>query len=129
MMIDARRGSSYVALVAVGGHDMSRYTINIGDDFPLDDDNGSGRGRGPRFGTILKVLFFVAVLAIVVSHPVKVALVVGLVLLLRRSGWWARMRAEWAARRNWNFDAWRGEAQRWAASHGNCCGGRYQEFV
>ncbi len=118
---------------------MSRYTINIGDDFPLDDDNGgNGHGRGPRLGTVLRVLFWVAVVAIVVSHPVKVALVVGLVLLLRRSAWWTRVRAEWASRRAWNFDAWRAEAQRWAARNGACCGSRgrrssgrggYQEFV
>jgi len=72
---------------------MTRYTINIGDDFPIGDDDkpryGDAAGpdhrrRGPRFGTVLRILFAVSVIAVVVHHAVQVAVITGLILLLRR---------------------------------------------
>ena len=72
---------------------MTRYTINIGDDFPIGDDDDKsgdrpgdkdGRRRGPRFGTVLRVLFAISLIGIVIHHPFQVALVTGLVLLFRR---------------------------------------------
>ncbi len=73
---------------------MTRYTINIGDDFPIGDDDepkqhGGGPGqdqrrRGPRFGTVLRILFAVSLIAVVVHHAVQVAIITGLILLFRR---------------------------------------------
>lgn len=65
---------------------MTRYTINIGDDFPIEDDapKTGERRRGPRPGLILRVLFAVSVIAIVVTYPFHTALVTGLALLIRR---------------------------------------------
>lgn len=108
---------------------MARYTINIGNDFPLGDDHEPGHGpghnsgdrpwgrRGFRFGMVLRVLFLLAVAAIVIAHPIKTALVVGLVLLLRRAPWAAefRDRAREAFRQMWPEAAQRMEA--WRARH------------
>jgi len=108
---------------------MSRYTINIGDDFPMGEDDGNRPGRPPgrRFRMVLRILFFVAVVAIVVGHPFKVALVTGLVLLLHRSGWWQRVRSDIRARGLFRRDHWRAEAQRWASRYGQCWGNRCRD--
>ena len=78
--------------------------------------------------------------AIVVGHPVQVALITGGILLLSRSEWWQRRRAEiaarWQARGMWR-DAVRSGAQRWAqtAGQGGCGRSRrseergFREFV
>ncbi len=71
---------------------MTRYTINIGDDFPLGEEpQPTGVPPGPDGGhrrfrgrLLLRILFVVAAIAIVVHHPVPVALVTGLVLLIMR---------------------------------------------
>lgn len=92
---------------------MTRYTINIGDDFPLGGDEppapGDQRetrpGRGRRYGLFLRVLFFLAVAAIVISHPLQTLLVVGAVLLVRRSPWFAEWRER--MRSTWRNGAWR----------------------
>ncbi len=69
---------------------MTRYTINIGDDFPIGDDDEPkpgephARRRGPRFWTIVRVLFAVSLIGIVIHHPFQIALITGLVLLVRR---------------------------------------------
>ena len=70
---------------------MTRYTINIGDDFPIGDDGEPkpgempGRRRGPRFWTVVRVLFAVSLIGIVIHHPFQIALITGLVLLFRRN--------------------------------------------
>jgi hypothetical protein len=109
---------------------MPRYTINIGNDFPLGDDHEPGPGhnsgrddwgwvrRGMRSGMFLRIVFLLAAVAIVLSHPFKVLLLAGLLLLVRRSPWFIELRARLLEgfRRAWpdgaqRFEAWR--AQRW----------------
>lgn len=70
---------------------MTRYTINIGDDFPIGDDDEpksgepQARRRGPRFWTVVRILFAVSLIGIVIHHPFQIALITGLVLLFRRN--------------------------------------------
>ncbi len=113
---------------------MARYTINIGNDFPLGDDHEPPHGpghnsghredwrwgrRGIRSHTLLRVLFLLAIAAIVITHPIKTAILVGIVLVLRRAPWAAEIRARIreAFQRAWpeaaqRIEAWR--AQRWS---------------
>ncbi len=72
---------------------MTRYTINIGDDFPLGEEPQATTGGPPgpdggrrrfRGRLLLRILFVVAAIAIVVHHPVPVALLTGLALLIMR---------------------------------------------
>ena len=92
---------------------MKRYTINIGDEFPLNDERPGARNR--RWGFALRALFGLAVAAIIFSHPFQAALLLGLALLVRRTGFFAEARARWrqgaAARR----EAWQraGCAPQW----------------
>lgn len=116
---------------------MPRYTINIGNDFPLGDDNEPGPGhnsgrddwswfrRGMRSGMFLRILFVLAVAAIVLSHPIKTALFVGLILLVRRSPWFVEMRARAldGIRRAWpegaqRFEAWQAQRSQYAPRGG-----------
>ncbi len=109
---------------------MTRYTINIGDDFPLGGDEPSGRGGDPgeaghrhrrRHGLFLRVLFFLAVAAIVISHPLHTLLIVGAVLLVRRSPWFAEARER--IRTNWRNGGWRDgqwSRQGWNAWQSRC---------
>lgn len=83
---------------------MKRYTINIGDEFPLNDERPGASGR--RWHFALRALFVLAVAAIIFSHPFQAALLLGMALLVRRTGWFGEIRARWhqgaAARR----EAW-----------------------
>ncbi len=113
---------------------MTRYTINIGDDFPLGGDEPPAHGdprdgrhwRGRRHGLFLRVLFFLAVAAIVISHPLHTLLLLGLVLLIRRSPWFAEWRER--LRGAWRDGAWRTASWRdskwcrdgWSAWQGRC---------
>jgi hypothetical protein len=135
---------------------MTRYTINIGDDFPLGGDDGpAGDPRWPsrrrrRHGVLLRVLFFLAVAAVVFAHPLKTLFVVGLVLWLGRSPRFAefreRARSAWRQavahdwqqemrdyRDSWNVwrDRWRGRCASRRASPGERTEehDRYRGFV
>ena len=72
---------------------MSRYTINIGDEFPLNDEAPGASDRRIRFG--LRALFVLALAAIVLTHPFHTLVLVGLALLVRRSRVWTEMRGRW----------------------------------
>ena len=102
---------------------MTRYTINIGDEFPLNDERPDAAGR--RWGFGLRALFVLAVAAIIVTHPFKAALFLGLALLVRRNGWFAEARARWRQGAAMRREAWqrqRGCGARWndrRAEHGN----------
>ncbi len=108
---------------------MTRYTINIGDDFPLGEDHPSsgdpgdgGRSRRHRrYGLVLRVLFFLAVAAIVIAHPIKTLIVVGLVLWLRRTGFFGDLRTRMGAA--WRDSPWRREG--WNGWQGRGCWHRH----
>ncbi len=75
---------------------MTRYQINVGNEFPLGvQQSGCGR-RGP-FGRAmaLKALFFISLAVIAVTHPVPSALILGAILLIVRSGMLHAAYARW----------------------------------
>jgi hypothetical protein len=91
---------------------MTRYQINVGDEFPLGEPGGGRRGPCGR-GKAVKVLLFLSLAVITVSHPVPAALVLGAILLIYRSGWLHEARARWQRgvmhRRTWGGDRyWHG---------------------
>lgn len=104
---------------------MTRYTINIGDDFPLGEEpsprdetpDGSWR-RHRRYGLVLRVLFFLAVAAIVITHPITTLIVVGLVLWLRRTGFFYDLRTRLGAA--WRDCPWRREGWNGFQNGGGC---------
>ena len=90
---------------------MPRYQINVGDEFPLGEQHRGDCGWNARRrpfgrGKLLKVLFFLSLVAITVSHPVPAALVLGMLLLIHRSGWLHEAHARWhrgeTRARGWN---------------------------
>jgi hypothetical protein len=92
---------------------MTRYTINIGDEFPLNDERPGASGR--RLGFALRALFALSIAAIIFTHPFRAAILLGLALLVHRSNWFAEARLRWRRSAAMRQDAWRrhGGHARW----------------
>lgn len=94
---------------------MTRYTINIGDEFPLNDEAPGSSGR--RFGFGLRVLFVLALAVIVLSHPFHAVVFLGLALVIRRTRWFEQARARWRQGAAMRREYWKnggGCGQRWS---------------
>lgn len=100
---------------------MTRYTINIGDEFPLNDERPGANSR--RWGFGLRALFVLALAVIVFHHPFHALLLAGLALLVRRSNFFAEARARWRQGAAMRREAWR----RHGPSGGGGCGGRWRD--
>ena len=99
---------------------MKRYTINIGDEFPLNDERPGARSR--RWGLALRALFVLAIAAIIFSHPFQAALLLGLALLVRRSGLFAEARTWWRQNAGARQGAWQARAEQ-----ARSCGARWND--
>ena len=84
---------------------MTRYTINIGDEFPLNDERPGSARR--RWGFGLRALFALSIAAIIFTHPFHAAILIGLALLVHRSRWFDEIRARWREGAATRREAWR----------------------
>ena len=116
---------------------MTRYTINIGDEFPLNDERPGSASR--RWSFALRALFALSIAAIIFSHPFQAAILLGLALLVRRSGWFTELRARWHQSASMRREAWQrhGCGARWndrrpeppTGAQGDASPDRYKAFV
>ncbi len=84
---------------------MTRYTINIGDEFPLNDERPGANARRWHFG--LRALFALSIAAIIFTHPFQAAVLLGLALLVRRSRLFEDARNRWRHGAAMRREAWR----------------------